>query len=63
MMSSDSNQNLKDGDGRKRQAEKTEGKKVKWGDGAALAVGAVKPGGFASGLILSAFPRWHPFRQ
>lgn len=33
-MSHDSNQNLKDRGGRKRQAEKTEGKKVKWGDGA-----------------------------
>lgn len=59
----DSNQNLKDGGGRKRQAEKTVGKKGKWRDGAALAVRAVNPGGFASGLILSAFPRWHPFRQ
>lgn len=62
-MSGDSNKNLKDGGWRKRQAGKTGGKKVKWGDGAALAVGAVTPGGFASGLILSAFPRWHPFRQ
>lgn len=62
-MSRDSTQILKDGGERKRLAEKTEAKKVKWGDGAALAVGAANQGGFASGLILSAFPRWHPFRQ